>query len=111
MRGYGLTKATALTKLFNFTSNVASVLLFALGGQMLWLLGLCMAAGAMLGGYLGSHTALKFGAQADPPAAGADLARPDRAAAVGLFRGVTSNAALGGKRTCASIPTLDRASR
>ena len=63
MRGYGLTKATALTKLFNFTSNVASVLMFAAGGHMLWLLGLCMAAGAMLGGYLGSHTALKFGAR------------------------------------------------
>lgn len=63
MRGYGLTKATALTKLFNFTSNVASVLLFALGGHMLWLLGLCMAAGAMLGGWLGSRTALRFGAR------------------------------------------------
>jgi uncharacterized membrane protein YfcA len=63
LRGYGLTKATALTKLFNFTSNVASVLLFALGGQILWALGLCMAAGAVLGGYLGSHTALKFGAR------------------------------------------------
>lgn len=63
LRGYGLTKATALTKLFNFTSNVASVLLFALGGKMLWLLGLSMAAGAMLGGYLGSHTAMRFGAR------------------------------------------------
>ena len=63
LRGYGLTKATALTKLFNFTSNVASVLLFALGGDMAWLLGLCMAGGAMLGGWLGSHTALKFGAK------------------------------------------------
>ncbi|HUE79368.1 MAG TPA: TSUP family transporter [Sphingomicrobium sp.] len=63
LRGYGLTKATALTKLFNFTSNVASVLLFALGGHMLWLLGLCMAAGAMLGGWLGSRTALRFGAR------------------------------------------------
>lgn len=62
LRGYGLTKATALTKLFNFTSNVASVLLFAIGGHMLWLLGLCMAAGAMLGGWLGSHIALRFGA-------------------------------------------------
>jgi uncharacterized membrane protein YfcA len=30
---------------------------------MMWLLGLCMAGGAMLGGYLGSHTALKFGAK------------------------------------------------
>ena len=63
MRGYGLTKATAMTKLFNFTSNVASVIMFAIGGHMLWLLGACMAAGAMLGGWLGSHTALKFGAR------------------------------------------------
>lgn len=62
LRGYGLTKATALTKLFNWISNIASVLLFAWGGHMLWLLGLCMAAGAMLGGWLGSHTAMKFGA-------------------------------------------------
>jgi uncharacterized protein len=63
LRGYGLTKATALTKLFNFSSNVASVLLFALGGHMLWLLGLCMAVGAMIGGWLGSHSALRFGAR------------------------------------------------
>jgi uncharacterized membrane protein YfcA len=63
MRGYGLTKATAMTKLFNFTSNAASVIMFALGGHILWLLGACMAAGAMLGGWLGSHTALRFGAR------------------------------------------------
>lgn len=63
LRGYGLTKATALTKLFNWTSNIAAVLLFALGGKVLWLLGLCMAVGAMLGGWLGSHTALRFGAR------------------------------------------------
>jgi uncharacterized membrane protein YfcA len=63
MRGYGLTKATAMTKLFNFTSNLASVIMFAIGGHMLWLLGACMAAGAMLGGWLGSHTALRFGAR------------------------------------------------
>ena len=62
LRGLGLTRATALTKLFNLTSNVAAVLLFALAGQMLWLLGLCMAAGAMLGGWIGSHTAMRFGA-------------------------------------------------
>ena len=63
LRGYGLTRATAVTKLLNFTSNVASVLFFALGGKMLWLLGLCMAAGAMLGGWLGSHSAIRFGAR------------------------------------------------
>ena len=63
LRGLGLTKATALTKLLNFTSNIASVLFFALGGKILWLLGFSMAAGAMLGGWLGSHTALNFGAR------------------------------------------------
>ena len=63
LRGLGLTRAAALTKLFNLTSNVASVLFFALGGKMFWLLGLCMAGGAMLGGWIGSHTAMRFGAR------------------------------------------------
>jgi Predicted permeases len=63
LRGYGLTRATGLTKLLNLTSNIASVLFFALGGKMLWLLGLCMAAGAMTGGWLGSHSAIRFGAR------------------------------------------------
>jgi uncharacterized membrane protein YfcA len=63
LRGLGLTRATALTKFLNWTSNVASVLLFALGGKIIWLLGFSMAAGAMLGGWLGSHTAMRFGAR------------------------------------------------
>jgi uncharacterized membrane protein YfcA len=63
LRGYGLTRATALTKLFNLTSNVAAVLLFAIGGKMFWLLGFCMACGAMAGGWIGSHTAMRFGAR------------------------------------------------
>jgi uncharacterized membrane protein YfcA len=67
LRGLGLTRATALTKLFNLTSNVASVLFFAIGGKIFWLLGLCMAAGAMLGGWIGSHTAMRFGAQVIRP--------------------------------------------
>ncbi|UUR08797.1 TSUP family transporter [Sphingomonas glaciei] len=63
LRGYGLTRATALCKYFNWTSNVAAVLLFAVGGQVLWLLGLSMAVGAMAGGWLGSHTAMRYGAK------------------------------------------------
>ena len=63
LRGLGLTRATALTKLLNLASNVASVLFFAIGGKMFWLLGLCMAAGAMAGGWLGSHSAIRFGAR------------------------------------------------
>jgi len=67
LRGYGLTKATALTKLFNFSSNLGSVILFIAGGKMLWLLGLCMAIGSMAGGWIGSHTAMRFGAKVIRP--------------------------------------------
>ena len=63
LRGMGLTRATALTKLLNLTSNIASVLFFAIGGQIWWTLGLCMALGSMTGGWLGSHTAMKFGSR------------------------------------------------
>ena len=63
LRGMGLTRATALTKLFNLTSNVASVIVFAVAGQIYWLLGLCMAVGAMAGGWAGSHSAMRFGAK------------------------------------------------
>ena len=63
LRGVGLTRATAQTKLFNLTSNVASVLFFAIGGKIWWGLGLCMALGSMSGGWLGSHTAIKYGAK------------------------------------------------
>ena len=63
LRGVGLTRATAQTKLFNLTSNLASVLFFAIGGKIWWGLGLCMAVGSMTGGWLGSHTAMRFGAK------------------------------------------------
>ena len=63
LRGLGLTRAAAHTKLFNATSNLAALLVFAMGGQVLWLLGLCMAVGAMVGGWFGSHTAMRPGAR------------------------------------------------
>ncbi|MBC2650554.1 TSUP family transporter [Novosphingobium flavum] len=63
LRGMGLTRATGLTKLLNLTSNLASLIVFALGGQVLWLLGLCMALGAIAGAWLGAHSATRFGAR------------------------------------------------
>lgn len=63
LRGKGLTRATANTKLFNLMSNLAAVLLFAVSGHMLWLLGLVMAAGSMAGAWIGSHFAIRFGAR------------------------------------------------
>jgi uncharacterized membrane protein YfcA len=67
LRGMGLTRAAANTKLFNFTSNFAALILFALGGHVLWLLGLTMAVGAMAGSWIGSHVAIRFGARVIRP--------------------------------------------
>ncbi len=63
LRGLGLTRATGLTKLFNVVSNVASIIVFALGGHVYWLLGLSMALGAMTGSWIGSHYAARLGAK------------------------------------------------
>ena len=67
LRGMGLTRAAATTKLFNFTSNFAALILFALGGHVLWLLGLTMAVGGMAGAWIGSHVAIRFGARVIRP--------------------------------------------
>ncbi len=52
--GLDLKHATAQTKLFNFTSNIVSLLVFASSGLMLWSVGLVMGAGQIAGAYLGS---------------------------------------------------------
>jgi uncharacterized membrane protein YfcA len=61
--GFGLPKAIGNTKLLNFTSNFASLLFFTLSGHIVWLVGLVMGAGQMLGSYVGSHMAVKHGAR------------------------------------------------
>ena len=59
--GYGLQRAIGGTKLLNFTSNVVSLGVFVLSGQILWLAGIVMGSGQILGSYLGSHMAVKHG--------------------------------------------------
>lgn len=61
LAGFGLAKATAHTKLLNFTSNIASLLFFALGGHVLWTAGLAMAAGQYLGARIGSRMVVSHG--------------------------------------------------
>ncbi len=63
LRGKGLTRAAANAKLFNAATNWAAVLAFALGGKIVWTMGLVMAGGAMLGGTLGSRFAMRHGAR------------------------------------------------
>jgi len=57
--GLDLKAATAQTKLFNFTSNVASLALFIYAGLTLWLVGVIMGLGQIVGAYLGSSMVAK----------------------------------------------------
>jgi len=67
LRGQGLTRATGLTKLFNLTSNIASLAVFAAGGKIIFALGACMALGSMSGAWAGSHMATRLGAKVIRP--------------------------------------------
>ena len=59
--GFGMVKATAHTKLLNFTSNIASLLFFAFGGHVVWTIGFAMAVGQFIGGSIGSRLVLRKG--------------------------------------------------
>lgn len=63
LRGEGLTAATGHTKLFNMASNGASVIVFASGGKVIWVLGLAMACGSITGSWIGSKFAVRHGAR------------------------------------------------
>lgn len=67
LAGYGILKATAHTKLLNFASNAGGLAGFALTGHPLWLLGLAMAAGQVLGAMIGSRFAVLIGARLIKP--------------------------------------------
>ncbi|MDO2947698.1 TSUP family transporter [Aeromonas simiae] len=61
LAGYGMARATAHTKLLNFTSNIASLLFFTLGGKVVWSVGLAMAVGQFIGARLGSRLVVSKG--------------------------------------------------
>ena len=66
--GYNLRRATAHTKLLNFTTNLAALLAFIAGGQVVWSLALAMAVGQFIGGWIGAHLVLSHGARLVRPA-------------------------------------------
>ena len=67
LMGFNLRRATAGTKILNFTSNIASLLFFAVAGHVLWLLGLCMGVAQIGGAWVGSHLVIKHGSQVIRP--------------------------------------------
>lgn len=62
LAGFGILRATAHTKLLNLASNLGGLTAFAVTGHPLWLVGLSMGAGQMLGAWLGSRLAMRIGA-------------------------------------------------
>lgn len=63
LAGFGMLKATAHTKLLNLGSNFGGFVVFALGGAVLWKLGLAMGFGQFVGAQIGSRFAMKNGAK------------------------------------------------
>ena len=61
LRGMVLIEATAHAKLLNFTTNIFSLAIFIVSGQILWQIGLAMALGQIVGSRLGAATVLKKG--------------------------------------------------
>jgi uncharacterized protein len=59
--GRDLLSATAHTKVMNLTSNLASLTVFLALGHVRFGVGVTMAAGQILGGWLGAHTAVRGG--------------------------------------------------
>lgn len=61
--GFNLTRATAHTKVVNFSSNLSSLLIFALAGQINYVAGITMGLGQLLGARCGSRMVVQRGTQ------------------------------------------------
>jgi len=53
--GIDLTKATAHTKIMNFTSNIIALAFFIIGNNVMYTAGIIMGIGQMMGAYTGSN--------------------------------------------------------
>jgi uncharacterized protein len=59
--GYDFLKATATAKFVNLSTNIGSIVLFAITGHLIYAIALPMALCNGLGGYLGAHLAVRKG--------------------------------------------------
>lgn len=65
--GFGMDKANGNAKIMNFTSNIASLLAFGIGGKIDYRMGLIGAVFMMLGAFVGSKLAIKKGSKLIKP--------------------------------------------
>jgi uncharacterized membrane protein YfcA len=55
LRGQSLIDSTAVAKSLNFSTNVASLVVFMFAGKVIWVVGFAMMAGQAIGAWIGSH--------------------------------------------------------
>ena len=67
LAGYGILKATAHTKLLNFSSNIGGLLIFAIFGATWWMTGIVMGIAQIAGATLGARLAVRVGANVIRP--------------------------------------------
>lgn len=65
--GFDFTVAAGNGKMLNFVSNVVSLILFALSGKIMYLIGIPMAISMIFGASVGTHIAIKNGAKVIKP--------------------------------------------
>jgi uncharacterized membrane protein YfcA len=59
-RGHNLLLSTATAKPLNFSTNIASLIIFVAAGQVVWLVGGLMMVGQAIGARIGSHYLFKI---------------------------------------------------
>lgn len=60
LRGQPLLDATATAKALNFSTNIASLVVFIFAGKIVWAAGLVMMAGQVIGAWLGAHSLFRI---------------------------------------------------
>jgi uncharacterized membrane protein YfcA len=60
LRSQKFLEATAIAKTLNFSTNIASLIVFLFAGHVIWLAGLIMMVGQFIGAWLGSHCLFKI---------------------------------------------------
>lgn len=61
LRGQSIVKSTGYAKLLNFASNIASVIVFVVSGKVVWVVGMVMICGQIVGAYFGSLMVIQKG--------------------------------------------------
>jgi len=59
--GFAFLQASVTAKLVNLATNLGAIAVFGFNSQILWALGLTMAAGNILGGFIGAKAGMKGG--------------------------------------------------